>query len=130
MGMDLATAAGTIGRPKVGPMLEQFAGGALQALPKPLRPLIAGVDQPLKIAFQMRPAPLQPLHAPVHFGPITGDHPTKLLTRGAMSGMNTSDYWTPEVLSSLSGATSVLTRLLTTRGRRLHVATGHLLEKL
>ena len=68
--------------PILGPMLEQLAGGPPQAFSQPFRPRIARVDHGLEIALQMRPAPLQPLHAPVHLRPIAGDHAAKLSRPG------------------------------------------------
>jgi hypothetical protein len=39
--------------------------------------IIAVVDQRLKIAFQMGPAPLNAAHPPVHLGPIARHHATE-----------------------------------------------------
>ena len=50
-----------------------------QAFSQPFRPRVAAVDHRLKIAFQMRPAPLQPSHLPVHLRPIAGDDAVELL---------------------------------------------------
>ena len=65
----------------ISPMLEQLAGCVAQALSKPLGPRVASVDHRLEIAFQMRPAPLQSLHLPVHFCPITRDDAAKPLAK-------------------------------------------------
>ncbi len=56
---------------KVGPVFEQFARRAAQVVAEPFGLTVAFVNQRLKITFQMGPAPLQTVDAPVHLRPIT-----------------------------------------------------------
>ena len=56
----------------IGPMFKQLACRASQTLSEPFRARIARVDHRLEIAPQMRPAPLQSSHSPVHFRPVAG----------------------------------------------------------
>ena len=60
-------------------MLEQLASCASQVVPQPFGLTVATVDQRLKIAFQMCPAPLQTFYPPVHLGAIARDDAAKLV---------------------------------------------------
>ena len=67
--------------PVVGPVLKQLTRRMPQTETQVLCPRVATVDHRLKIAFQMRPAPLQIAELPVHLGPIAGDDAVELLAQ-------------------------------------------------
>ena len=79
---DAAAPPAKSSRAIVGPVLEQLARRVPQTPAQPFRPRVAAVDHRLKIAFQVRPAPLQTPHLPVHLRPIAGDDAVKLSRPG------------------------------------------------
>src|SRR6516162_8453262 len=57
------------------PQGEQLLGRTHQVTAQATSRVAATVDQPLKISFQMRPAPLQPSERPIHPRTVAMDHP-------------------------------------------------------
>ena len=73
----LASSAGDGPITTTRPVVKEFLGGTHQVVPQALHLLIGMIDQSLKIAFEMGPAPLQSAHPPVHLGPVAVDHAVK-----------------------------------------------------
>ena len=63
------------------PCREEFSRGPHQIVSQPLHLRVVAVDQGLKVAFQMRPAPLQMSQIPVHLCSIAVDDAVELLAR-------------------------------------------------
>ncbi len=51
-----------------------FNGVTMMSMSQPLHLRVVAVDQGLKVALQMRPAPLQVFQTPVHLGPVAHHH--------------------------------------------------------